>query len=309
MPFVTQYLVRRLWQMIPILIGVSLGVFAFLHAVPGDPARLLAGPDATLQDIQGVRTRLGLDHPLIVQFVYFLRSALVGDFGRSYRSGELVSSIVGRHFGPTLLLSVASIAFATAIGMSIGILQVVHRNSVSDYLSTVVSVTGISTPSFFLGLLLIYLFAVDVHWFPTGGMGSVRSLVLPAVTLGAAAAATIARFARSSLLEVLGEDFVRTARAKGLGERMVLTKHTLRNALIPVVTMIGLQFGFLLSGAIIVETVFSWPGLGWLMIQSISFRDYPVLVAEILLFSLQFLVINLVVDLLYAALDPRVTYG
>jgi glutathione transport system permease protein len=175
--------------------------------------------------------------------------------------------------------------------------------------STVVSVAGISTPPFFLGLLLIYLLAVGLRWFPTGGMGTARSLVLPALTLGAGVAATIARFARSSLLEVLGEEFVRTARAKGLEERWVLLKHVLRNALIPVVTMIGLQFGFLLSGAIVVETVFSWPGLGWLMVQSISFRDYPVLVAEILLFSLQFLVINLVVDLLYAGLDPRVSYG
>jgi glutathione transport system permease protein len=304
-----RYLVRRLWQMIPILAGVSLGVFAFLHAIPGDPARLLAGPDAALQDIEAVRTRLGLDRPFVVQYVYFVRNALIGDFGRSYRSGEPVSSVVARHFGPTLLLSLASILLATVIGMGIGILQVVRRNTVPDYVSTVVSVTGISTPSFFLGLLLIYLLAVDLRWFPTGGIGGVRSLILPAVTLGAAAAATIARFARSSLLEVLGEDFVRTARAKGLGEHRVLTKHALRNALIPIVTMVGLQFGFLLSGAIVVETVFSWPGLGWLMIQSIEFRDYPVLVAEILLFSLQFLVINLVVDLFYAALDPRVGYG
>jgi glutathione transport system permease protein len=216
---------------------------------------------------------------------------------------------VARHFGPTLVLSVASIVFAAIVGMGIGLLQAVWRNTLPDYVSTVVSVAGISTPPFFLGLLFIYLLAVDVHWFPTGGIGSTRSLVLPAVTLGAGAAATIARFARSSLLEVLGEEYVRTARAKGLEEGRVLMKHALRNALIPVVTMIGLQFGFLLSGAIVVETVFSWPGLGWLMIQSISFRDYPVLVAEILLFSLQFLVINLLVDLLYAALDPRVAYG
>lgn len=305
----SSYLVRRLWQMVPILFGVSLGAFAFFQAVPGDPARMLAGPDATLQDVQIVRARLGLDRPLIVRYVYFLRNALVGDFGRSFRSGEPVASIVARHFGPTLLLSVASVVFATVTGLGVGLLQAVRRNTVSDYVSTVVSVAGISTPPFFLGLLLIYLLAVGLRWFPTGGMGTARSLVLPALTLGAGVAATIARFARSSLLEVLGEEFVRTARAKGLEERWVLLKHVLRNALIPVVTMIGLQFGFLLSGAIVVETVFSWPGLGWLMVQSISFRDYPVLVAEILLFSLQFLVINLVVDLLYAGLDPRVSYG
>jgi glutathione transport system permease protein len=303
------YLVRRLWQMVPILFGVSLGTFAFLQAIPGDPARLLAGPDATLQDVQAVRARLGLDRPLPVRYVFFVRNALVGDFGRSYRSGEPVAGIVRRHFGPTVLLSVASVVFAVVTGMGVGLLQAIRRNTTSDYVSTVVSVAGISTPPFFLGLLLIYMFAVGLRWFPTGGISNARSLVLPALTLGAGVAATIARFARSSLLEVLGEEFVRTARAKGLQERWVLLKHALRNALIPVVTMVGLQFGFLLSGAIVVETVFSWPGLGWLLVQSISFRDYPVLVAEILLFSLQFLAINLVVDLLYAVLDPRVGYG
>ncbi len=304
-----RYLGRRLWQMIPILFGVSLGAFAFLHSIPGDPARLLAGPDATAEDVAVVRARLGLDRPLPVQYLYFVRNALVGDFGRSFRSGEPVSHVVATHLVPTLVLSVASTLLAIGIGLSVGVLQAVRRNSLPDYASTVVSVAGISTPSFFLGLLLIFLFSVDLHWFPTGGMAGVRSLVLPTVTLAAGSAASIARFARSSLLEVLGEDYVRTARAKGAGERRVLFGHSLRNALIPVVTLVGLQFGFLLGGSIVVETVFSWPGLGWLMIQSISFRDYPVLTAAILLFSLEFLVINLVVDLLYAALDPRVTYA
>ncbi len=304
-----RYVGRRLWQMIPILFGVSLGAFAFIHAIPGDPARLLAGPDATTEDVAAVRTRLGLDRPVVVQYLYFVRNTLAGNFGRSFRSGEPVSHIVGSHFLPTLELSVASTALAVGVGLGVGILQAVRRNSLPDYASTVVSVAGISTPSFFLGLLLIYLFSVDVHWFPTGGMAGWRSLVLPAVTLAASSAAAIARFARSSMLEVLGEDFVRTARAKGVRERRVLFRHSLRNALIPVVTLIGLQFGFLLGGSIVVETVFSWPGLGWLVIQSIAFRDYPVLTAEILLFSLQFLAINLTVDLLYAALDPRVAYA
>ncbi|HXX39994.1 MAG TPA: ABC transporter permease [bacterium] len=304
-----RYLGRRLWQMIPILFGVSLGAFAFLHAIPGDPARLLAGPDATLEDVRAVQSRLGLDRPLFVQYAYFVRNALGGDFGRSYRSGAPVRQVLGEHFGPTLELSMASIGLAVVTGMGIGTLQAVRRNSVPDYLSTVFSVAGISTPAFFLGLLLIYVFSVDVHWFPTGGMSGLHSLVLPAVTLAAASAAVIARFTRSSLLEVLGEDFIRTARAKGVAARRVLMRHSLRNALIPVVTLVGLEFGFLLGGAIVVETVFSWPGLGWLLIQSIGFRDYPVLTAEILLFSLQFLTINLVVDVLYAALDPRVVYA
>src|SRR5579871_343879 len=277
-----RFLGRRLWQIVPILFGVSLGAFAFLHAIPGDPARLLAGPDATLAEVQAVQARLGLDRPLPVQYGYFVRNAVVGDFGRSYRSGDPVSRVLAEHAGPTLELSVISTALAV--------------------------VAGISTPSFFLGLVLIYVFSVNLHWLPTGGMTQLQSVVLPGITLASASAAVIARFTRSSLLEVLGEDFVRTARAKGVTERRVLVRHTLRNALIPVVTLVGLEFGFLLGGAIVVETVFSWPGLGWLLVQSIDFRDYPVLTAEILLFSVEFLAINLIVDVLYAALDPRVVY-
>jgi glutathione transport system permease protein len=304
-----RYARSRLWQMIPILIGVSLGAFAFRLAIPGDPARLLAGPDATAADVEAVRVNLGLNQPLPLQYLYFVRDALTGNFGKSYRSREPVSRVLATHFGPTLTLSLASVALATVAGLGVGTLQAVRQNSAADYASTVVSVAGISTPAFFLGLLLIYFFSVDLHWFPTGGLSGPRSLVLPALTLAAASAAQIARFARSSLLEVVGEDYVRTARAKGVTERRVLFKHAFKNALIPVVTVIGLQFGFLLGGSIVVETVFTWPGLGWLLIQSISFRDYPILTAEILLFSLQFLSINLIVDLLYAALDPRVAYA
>lgn len=305
-----RFIGQRLWQTIPILFGVSLGTFLFNQALPGDPARLLAGPDATLQDVQAMRTRLGLDQPWPVRYVNFVRGALVGDFGRSYRTREPVGPTISRYIQPTLVLSLASTVLAVVLGMAVGILQAVRRNSVGDYASTVGSVLGVSAPSFFLGLLLIYVFAVDLRWFPTGGItAGLRSLVLPAVTLGVGAAAVIARFTRSSLLEVMGEDFIRTARAKGVREPWVLTRHSLRNALIPVLTVVGLQFGFVLSGAIIVETVFSFPGLGWLLIQSISFRDYPVVTAEVLLFALEFLVINLIVDLLYAAVDPRVSYA
>jgi len=305
-----RYIGQRLWQMIPILFGVSLGTFLFNQVLPGDPARILAGPDATLEQVQTMRTRLGLDQPWPVRYVRFVRGALVGDFGRSFRTREEVGPMIGNYLSATLALSFASTILAVIFGMGIGILQAVRRNSVGDYASTVGSVLGISTPSFFLGLLLIYLFAVDLHWFPTGGTDAgIRSLVLPAATLAAGAAAVIARFTRSSLLEVLGEDFVRTARAKGVRERWVLTRHSLRNALIPVLTVVGLQFGFVLSGAIVIETVFTFPGLGFLLIQSISFRDYPVVTAEVLLFAMQFLLINLVVDVLYGVLDPRVSYA
>lgn len=305
-----RYIGRRLWQMIPILFGISLGTFAFNQALPGDPARLLAGADATLEQVQVMRVRLGLDRPWPIRYVMFLRGAVAGDFGRSFRTREAVGPTLAQYIAPTINLSLASTALAVVLGMGVGVLQAVRRNSIGDYASTVGSVLGLSTPSFFLGLLLIYVFAVDLHWFPTGGtMDGVRSLVLPAVTLGVGAAAAIARFTRSSLLEVLGEDFVRTARAKGVREPWVLTRHSLRNALIPVLTVVGLQFGFVLSGAIVIETVFTFPGLGFLLIQSISFRDYPVVTAEVLLFALQFLLINLAVDVLYAVLDPRVSYA
>lgn len=305
-----RYIGRRLWQMIPILFGISLGTFAFNQALPGDPARLLAGADATLEQVQVMRVRLGLDRPWPIRYVMFLRGAVAGDFGRSFRTREAVGPTLAQYITPTINLSLASTALAVVLGMGVGVLQAVRRNSIGDYASTVGSVLGLSTPSFFLGLLLIYVFAVDLHWFPTGGtMDGVRSLVLPAVTLGVGAAAAIARFTRSSLLEVLGEDFVRTARAKGVREPWVLTRHSLRNALIPVLTVVGLQFGFVLSGAIVIETVFTFPGLGFLLIQSISFRDYPVVTAEVLLFALQFLLINLAVDVLYAVLDPRVSYA
>jgi glutathione transport system permease protein len=304
------YIGRRLWQMIPILFGVSLGTFLFNQALPGDPARLLAGADASLEQVQAMRTRLGLDRPWPVQYVMFLRGAVAGDLGRSFRTHEPVGSTLAQYVAPTINLALASTALAVVLGMGVGILQAVRRNSLGDYASTVGSVLGVSTPSFFLGLLLIYVFAVDLHWFPTGGtMDGVRSLVLPAVTLGVGAAAAIARFTRSSLLEVLGEDFVRTARAKGVREHWVLTRHSLRNALIPVLTVAGLQFGFVLSGTIVIETVFTFPGLGFLLIQSIAFRDYPVVTAEVLFFALQFLLINLAVDVLYAVLDPRVSYA
>lgn len=305
-----RFIGQRFWQMIPILFGVSLGTFLFNQVLPGDPARLLAGQDATLGDVQAMRARLGLDQPWPVRYVIFVRGALAGNFGLSYRTREPVGQIISHYIEPTIVLSLASTVLAVVLGMAIGILQAVRRNSFGDYASTVGSVVGISTPSFFLGLLLIYVFAVDLHWLPTGGTtAGLRSLVLPSVTLGVGTAAIIARFTRSSLLEVLGEDFVRTARAKGVREHWVLARHTLRNALIPVLTVVGLQFGFVLSGAIIVETVFAFPGLGWLLIQSISFRDYPVVTAEVLLFALEFLMINLIVDLLYAAVDPRVSYA
>lgn len=303
-----RYLIRRLLELIPTLIGVSLAVFLFIHAIPGDPARLAAGQDATLADVQAMRVRLGLNHSLPVQYLYFLRNAVHGDFGLSYRQQVPVLEVVREHFLPTLLLSTSAIVIAFVFGVLSGVMAATRRNSWLDLVVTGLSATGISIPSFFLGILLIYLFAVDLHWFPVTGDVSLRGLVLPSVSLALAPLATIARFVRSSFLEVAGEDFVRTASAKGLGYAAVTYKHALRNALIPVVTMTGLQFGFLLGGAVVIETVFNFTGLGWLLIQSIGFRDYAVLQVLLLLFALEFMLVNLLVDVTYGALDPRIRY-
>jgi len=303
-----RYLIRRLIELIPTLIGVSLAVFLFIHAIPGDPARLAAGQDATLADVEAMRVRLGLNHSLPVQYLYFLRNAIHGDFGLSYRQQVPVLQVVREHFLPTLLLSTSAIVIAFVFGVLSGVMAATRRNSWLDLVITGLSATGISVPSFFLGILLIYLFAVDLRWFPVTGAVSLRGLVLPSVSLALAPLATIARFVRSSFLEVSGEDFVRTASAKGLGYAAVTYKHALRNALIPVVTMTGLQFGFLLGGAVVIETVFNFTGLGWLLIQSIGFRDYAVLQVLLLLFALEFMLVNLLVDITYGALDPRIRY-
>ncbi len=303
-----RYLIRRLLELIPTLIGVSIAVFLFIHAIPGDPARLAAGQDASLADVEAMRVRLGLNHSLPVQYLYFLRNAAHGDFGLSFRQQVPVLQVVREHFMPTLLLSTSAIVIAFVFGLLSGVMAATRRNSWFDLVITGLSATGISIPSFFLGILLIYLFAVDLHWFPVTGSVSLRGLVLPSVSLALAPLATIARFVRSSFLEVSGEDFVRTASAKGLGYAAVTYKHALRNALIPVVTMTGLQFGFLLGGAVVIETVFNFTGLGWLLIQSIGFRDYAVLQVLLLLFALEFMLVNLLVDVTYGALDPRIRY-
>ncbi len=303
------YTLRRLLETIPTILGVVVVVFLFIHALPGDPARLYSGPEANAAEVERIRKRFGLDRSLPEQFLFFLDNLRQGSLGTSYRSGIPVTAAISRHFMPTVWLSLIAIVLAIVIGVSAGIVAGFYRNSVFDLGITALATLGISTPSFFLAILLIYAFAVNFRILPVSGSVNARGLVLPAITLAAGALATIARFSRSSLLEVMGEDYVRTARSKGLGSLVVVTKHALKNALIPVITIIGLQFGFLLSGAIIVETVFNFPGMGWLLIQSIEARDYPVIEGLILVFSLEFVLINLVVDLLYGAIDPRITHG
>jgi glutathione transport system permease protein len=300
------FLARRVGGIIPVLLCVSLFAFGFVRMLPGDPARLLAGPDATLADVQAIRTSLGLDRPLWQQYWTYISGSAQGQLGNSSRTGQPVATVIGQRFMPTLLLTIAAMGWSTIIGVALGVLAGVRRGRWQDQGSMVLAVSGISFPAFWLGLLLIDLFAVRLHWLPTGGEQGWRSYILPSFTLGVAVAAVMARFTRSAFVEVAGEDYVRTARMKGVPERRVIWTHAFRNALIPVITMAGLQFGFLLGGSIVIETVFDWPGLGRLLVDSVNYRDYPVIQAEILLFSFEFVLINLLVDVLYAVVNPEI---
>ena len=304
----TGYFFKRMLGLAPTLLIVAVLVFLFVHMLPGDPARLAAGPDAGPETVALVRRDLGLDRPLPEQFVNFFGRMLHGDFGTSIRSKRAVATEIGERFLPTLWLTLTSMVWSVIFGMVIGIGSAVFRNRWPDRLGMAIAVSGISFPAFALGMLLMEIFSVQLGWLPTVGADSWRHYILPSITLGAAVAAVMARFSRASFVEVIQEDFVRTARAKGLPERAVIFKHCLRNALIPVVTMMGLQFGFLLGGSIVVETVFNWPGLGRLLVDAVGMRDYPVIQSLVLLFSLEFILINLVVDLLYGFINPTIRY-
>ncbi|MCD0503541.1 glutathione ABC transporter permease GsiC [Bordetella petrii] len=302
------YFLKRLMGLAPTLLIVAVLVFLFVHMLPGDPARLAAGQDADLETVELVRKELGLDKPLPEQFVRFFTNIVQGDLGTSIRTRRPVSVEIAERFMPTLLLTLASMVWSVVFGMAIGILSAVFRNRWPDRLGMTLAVSGISFPAFALGMLLMQVFSVNLGWLPTVGASSWQHYILPSITLGAAVAAVMARFTRASFVEVIQEDFVRTARAKGLREKVVIIKHCLRNALIPVVTMMGLQFGFLLGGSIVVEAVFNWPGLGRLLVDSVNMRDYPVIQALVLLFSLEFILINLVVDMLYGYINPTIRY-
>lgn len=302
------YLFRRLLGLLPTLLIVAVLVFSFVHLLPGDPARLAAGPEAGPETVELVRQDLGLDLPLHQQFLRFFSHALQGDFGTSIRSKRPVATEIAERFAPTLWLTVAAMVWSVLLGGVLGMVSAVWRNRWPDRLGMTLAVSGISFPSFALGMLLMQLFSVQLGWLPTVGADSWRHYILPSLTLGAGVAAVMARFTRSSFIDILKEDYVRTARAKGLSETVVVVKHGLRNALIPVVTMMGLQFGFLLGGSIVVEVVFNWPGMGRLLVDAVDMRDYPVIQALVLLFSLEFILINLVVDLLYALINPTIRF-
>ncbi|MED1780281.1 ABC transporter permease subunit [Brevibacillus fortis] len=303
-----RYIVKRLIEIIPIIFVVSLLIFFFIHLVPGDPVRLAAGKEATLEEIERVRQELGLDKPLHTQYVNYMQNLLTGNLGHSLKTGLPISDMFENRFSVTMTLTFMSLGWALVLGLLIGTISAVFRNKWPDYVGMLTAISGISLPGFWLGLILIQVFSVTLGWFPTGGVESWKSYVLPSLTLGAGIMSMLARFTRSSLLETLKEDFIRTGRAKGLKESVVVRKHALKNSMIPVVTIAGLQFGFLLGGSVVVETVFSIPGMGRLLIDSIAFRDYPVVQAVILLFSLEFILVNLLVDILYKALNPKIRY-
>lgn len=302
------YLIKRLLGTLPTLLIVAVVVFLFVHMLPGDPARLAAGPDADQETVELVRQELGLNLPLPEQFVRYIGNLLQGDLGTSLRTKRPVSTEIAERFMPTFLLTLTSMAWSVIFGLIIGVSSAVWRNRWPDRTGMTLAVSGISFPNFALGMLLMQIFSVQLGWLPTVGASTWWHYILPSITLGSTVAAVMARFTRSSFVEVIHEDYVRTARAKGVKETSVVARHALRNALIPVVTMMGLQFGFLLGGSIVVETVFNWPGMGRLLVDAVNMRDYPVIQGLVLLFSLEFILINLIVDLLYGYINPTIRY-
>ncbi|MBX3144627.1 MAG: ABC transporter permease [Trueperaceae bacterium] len=303
-----QYTIRRALVAIPTLLGVLIIVFAMVRLAPGDPAVLLAGEFADQATIERIRVRFGLDRSPLEQFGRFISGIAQGDLGRSTRTERLVVQDLATYFPNTLELALGAIVVALVIGIPAGVISAIRPNGPIDFAVTTVALLGVSMPVFWFGLLAILIFSVQLGWFPVAGRGTLAHLVLPAITLGVSSTAIIARMTRSSMLEVLSQDLVRTARAKGLRESGVVLKHALRNALVPVVTVIGLQFGALLAGAVITETVFTWPGIGRLLVDSIRARDYPVVQGAVLLIAVSFVVVNLIVDLVYGLIDPRIRY-
>lgn len=304
-----KYIVQRLIAAVPTLFGVATIVFLMLRMLPGDPARMIAGVLASETDVEMIRRQLGLDQPLLVQYTSFLGRLLHLDLGQSARSSQPVLNEVMARLPYTFQLSLVAITIAVVAGVVGGVIAATHHNSKFDYLVSAISLFGVSMPVYWMGLMLIVVFSITLRWFPAAGADQPISFILPSFTLAGFVVGLITRMTRSSMLEVLRQDYVQTARSKGLHERAVVYGHALRNALLPVITVVGLQFGTLLGGAVLTETVFGWPGMGQLLVDSIFARDYPMVQGITLTFSTLFILVNLVVDLLYAYVDPRIHYG
>jgi len=330
------YIVKRLAMLVPVMLGVSIIAFSLIHLAPGDPARTMLGERATQEQLNEIREKYGLDKPLYIQYGIWLNGVLHGDLGRSITTHDEVAKEIGDRFPNTMELAIAAMLFAVIVGVFAGIISATKQYSITDYTFMGVALFGISMPVFWLGIMLMMIFGVFLGWLPIGGridllipfqrvtgfmlfdsiitgnfpalISVLRHLILPAVALGTIPMAMIARVSRSSMLEVLRQDFIRTERAKGLSERMVIYKHAVRNAMVPVVTVIGLNFGLLLAGAILTETVFSWPGIGRLVVNAVYERDYPLVVGCILAFAIVFVIVNLITDILYTRIDPRIQY-
>ncbi|MDA8217985.1 MAG: ABC transporter permease [Dehalococcoidales bacterium] len=310
----TAYIIRRLLITVPTIVLVTVVIFAIMRSMPGGPAQAMLGDQATPEAIKAMEQRLGLDQPFHVQYLAWVGNALRGDLGRSAFGNQPVSEILLQRIPPTVELAILAMLFSVAIGITAGVTAAVYHNSRIDAAASVLAILGVSTPSFWLGIMLVLVFSIWLRWLPSMGYTNlfiapetnVRQMILPSLTLGAVMAAVVARQTRGAMLDVLYQDYIRTARAKGLVERVVLTRHALGNALIPVVTIVGLQLGQVLSGAVVVETIFALPGNGQLLVSSIFTRDFPIVQAVVLVMALIFTAVNLAVDLLYGVLDPRV---
>ena len=300
------FLARRLLLTVPVLLGVATLVFSLIHVSPGDPAHAMLGETAAPSDVADLRQRLGLDRPLLVQYAAFLGGLLRGDLGTSLRTGDPVSSQIAERIPATFELAIAAMIVAVGAALPLGVAAAVWRRTIVDHMAMTAAMAGVSVPNFWLGPLLAIVFGVELGWLPVSGRGGLEHLVLPAVSLGGALAAIVARMTRATLLEELRQPYVQAARARGASRTWAVVGHAFRNSLVPVVTIVGLQFGAVLTGAVITETIFSWPGVGRLLIQSISFRDYPMVQGCILLIAVTYVAVNLATDLVYSLLDPRI---
>ena len=304
-----QYIIRRLLQVLPIVFLVATAVFLLFKMIPGDPATVFSGEQASPATIARVRERLGLDQPVMVQYWRYLQRLVKGDLGTSFINGMEVIDLVKARFPNTIRLAFISTILSAFFGVSIGMISALKRETIVDYLLTVVALLGISIPIFWLGLMLIYVFSVQLSILPIAGASNWKNYIMPVITLSAVSVASILRITRSSILEVMGEDFVRLARAKGLKESRVVFRHVLPNALIPVVTVVGLQFGYMLGGSIITETIFSWPGMGRMLVVAVNQRDVMVVQGVLIVFATSFVLVNLIVDIVYALIDPKISYS
>lgn len=301
-----KFILKRIITLIPILFVVSILIFLMVHIMPGDPARIIAGESASDADIENVRKAHGFDKPLYQQYGMYLKNVLTGDLGTSIRTGRSVNSEISSRLPNTIKLATAAIIIAIAVGIPIGVISATKRYSIFDNASMFAALFGLSIPPFYLGLMLMLIFCVQLNWLPLNTDSGLLSLILPAVTLSARSLATIARMTRSSMLEVMGQDYIQTARAQGFSEKQVIFKHALKNSMNTIVTVAGLQFGYLLGGAVITEKVFAWPGLGELVVTAIRARDFPVVQSTILIIAASFVLVNLMVDILYVIINPRI---